>query len=472
MRALGLSMLLALAACGERLTAAEYAGDDFVTSFSDPGEDEIYRELQTLPFKHIEWEHRFKDKEIARMTLAGSQLFIETPDNRVIAVDRFGGNINWEHKILTDTPLDWPPVVAHGVPEEKRKLEADLQLVNRQIDDVMKEKGAGPETQKIQKKRNEVRERLRVAAFGDNCYFISRQVIYCVDRLSGTLRWSHRLGFIPGAQPFAIRNYVFVPGVDLARVWALDVDEKGKEVTYYRAGIESRENHIMNRPLFDEPSLFFVCHDGNVYCYRVQDGTLSWTFPTLRELKADPAIHVHREITREVTKEGKEKVREQRTRILFVGGMDNAFYAIDADAGSLLWKYECGAPFKTPAHATDKTVFAKTEDGALHALDVLPLHRDPKTNAPQGYKRNGNLRWKLPLGERLLVKGKENILVLGPKVDGQDVIWKIEEMTGEVLQRIPIEYFKHIMTNTADGFLYVANPAGYLYCLRESKREF
>jgi outer membrane protein assembly factor BamB len=468
MRALGLSLLLTLAACGERLTAAEYAGDERDVDTSDPGQDEIGRELMSLPFKHVEWEYRFSEYAISRMTLAGSQLFIETPDNVIIAMDRFTGATNWIHKVLTETPLDWPPVVAHGVPEEKRKLEADLRAVNRQMDDVMKEKGAGPETQKIQKKRNEIRERLRVAAFGDNCYFISRQVIYCVDRLSGSLRWSHRLDFIPGAQPFAIRNYVFVPGVDLARVWALDVEEKGKEVTYYRAGIDSRENQIMNRPLFDEPSLFFVSHDGNVYCYRVQDGSLSWTFPTGRELKADPTIHVHREVTRETTKEGKEKVREQKTRLLLVGGMDNAFYAVDGDAGSLVWKYECGAPIKSQAFATDRSVFVKTEDGALHALEIMPMHRDPKTNAPQGVRRSGNLRWKLPLGERFLVKGKDHVYVMGPK----NVIFKVEELSGDVLGRYPIEYFQHIMTNPADGMLYVANGAGYVYCLMESKREF
>ncbi len=468
MRALGMSLLLALAACGERLTAREYAGDEAASEYGDPGEDAINSELMGMPFKHVEWEYRFSDREIARMTLEGSQLFIETPDNYVIAMDRFNGKVDWIHKVLTDTPLDWAPVVAHGVPEEKRKLEAELLQVNRQIDDVMKEKGVGPETQKVQQKRNEIRERLRVAAFGDNCYFISRQVIYCLDRLSGTLRWSRRLGFIPGARPFAVRNYVFIPGVDLARVWALDVDGKGAEVTYYRAGIESRENHIMNRPVFDEPSLFFVCHDGQVYCYRVQDGSLSWTFPTLRELKADPVVHVHRELTEETTKEGKKRIREQKIRFLFVGGMDGAFYAIDADAGSLVWKYECGAPIRTPAHATESTVFVKTEEGALHAFEIMPMHRDPKTNAPLGPKRNGNLRWKLPLGERYLVKGKDCVLVMGPKNE----IYKVDEISGQVLGRHPVEHFRHIMTNTSDSFLYAANPAGYVFCLRESKREF
>lgn len=464
MRALGLSLLLALAACGERLTAAEFPGDGFNDEFGDPGEEAIHRELLSLPFKGVEWEYRLSDKEIARMSLAGSELFLETPDGRVVSMDRFGGKVNWVHRVLTNTLLDWPPVVAHGVPEELRRLEAELRAINRQVDDVMKEKGPGPETQKVQKKRNEVRERIRVAAFGDNCYFISRQILYCLDRLSGVLRWSRRLDFVPGAQPFAVRNYVFVPGVDLARVWALDVEQKGREVTFYRAGIESRENQIMNRPVFDEPSLFFVSHDGKVYCYRVQDGSLSWVFPTRREIKADPVIHVHREITREVTKEGKEKIREQKTRFLFVGGMDGAFYAIDADSGSLVWKYECGAPIKTPAVCTDKTVFVKTEGGALYALEIMPSH----TGEVKGPRRSGILRWKLPLGERFLVKGRHYVYVLGPNRE----ILKVDELSGQVLGRYPLTCFQFVMTNPHDGFLYVANGAGYVFCLKESKEQF
>ena len=178
------------------------------------------------------------------------------------------------------------------MPEEIRDLEAQLRLVNRQIDDTLKEKGVGKETQNLQKKRNEYRERLRVAAFGDNVYFISRQVIYCLDRLNGGLRWTHRLGFVPSARPFAIRNFVFVPGADSARVWVLDVEKKGTEVTSYRASIMNRENQIMNSPVFSDPSLYFICHDGAVYCFKVKTGTLTWTYQTERALRADPTVYV------------------------------------------------------------------------------------------------------------------------------------------------------------------------------------
>jgi len=150
---------------------------------------------------------------------------------------------------------------------------------------MLKEKGVGKETQALQKKRNEIRERLRVAAFGDNVYFISRQIIYCLDRLNGGLRWTHRLGFVPSARPFAIRNFVFVPSVDTARVWVLDVEKKGQEIASYRASIMTKENQIMNQPIYSDPSLYFSCHDGNVYCFKVTgEGGGEWTV----DCTADP----------------------------------------------------------------------------------------------------------------------------------------------------------------------------------------
>jgi outer membrane protein assembly factor BamB len=501
MRRLALLLALStLAACGQRSSPAQYADDGgFASDFSDPGENAVAAAVRALPFKEEVWRFKFNDKRIARMTLSGDQLFVETPDHRVLAMDRFNGRIQWIFKIDTETPLDWAPVVAEGVPEEIRQLEDSLRLVNRQIDDKLKEKGPGEETQKLQKKRNEFRERLRVAAFGDNVYFISRQTLYCLDRVSGGLRWTNRLPFVPGAQPYAIRSFVFVPAADLARVWALDVEKKGVEVTSYKAGITNRINQIMNRPIFSAPSLYFVCHDGNIYSFNVDSGTLNWTYPTERELMADPVLYRYGHEgpveakpgaapaapLGEAPKEGemaappamgapaggddkaKGKKAVATTTFLFAGGMDNTFYAVDANSGGIVWKYECGAPIKTMAHAKDATVYVKTDGGALHAFEVYPLHKDAKGNV-LGPKRNGQLRWKVPLAERFLIKGKERVYIIGPNEE----IWAVNEKSGEVVGRYKIDLLSHIPSNTSDEYMYVANSAGYVYCLRESRKDY
>jgi len=519
MRAVALMMLLgSLAACGERLSPEQQYSDGSLQQTWDPGENPVVAEVRTLPWKHVEWEYKFNNRPISRLTLGGDHLFIETPDNSVVAMNRFTGQTSWIFRIETNTPLDWPPVVAQGVPEEIRDLEVSLRNVNHQIDDTLKEKGVGKETQALQKKRNEYRERLRVAAFGDNVYFISHQIIYCLDRLNGGLRWTHRLNFVPSARPFAIRNFVFVPGADSARVWVLNVENKGQEMTSFRASITTKENQIMNSPVYSDPSLYFVCHDGNVYCYKVTDGTLTWTYPTERSLRADPTVYIYKSEdapsqegpkppgapAMEAPKpadgmapppamekkdapamgapamgapamgapakddKGGKKKAQVTTRILFVGSTDNAFYALDADGGNIIWKYECGSVIKAPAVAKDNTVYVATDEGALHAFEVMPMHRDPKTNASLGNKRNGNLRWKLPLGERFIFKGKERVYVMGPKKE----IWAVDEMSGATLGRYPTHLLQYVLTNTADEYIYVANNSGHVFCLKESRQNY
>ncbi len=449
--------------CGERISPAYYGDEGFVEDFYDPGYDALRDEIATYPWKEIEWDHKFNNREIARLTLGGDHLYVETPDHQIISINRFSGRTAWIYKVDTDTPLDFPPVEAHGAPEEIRELEAKRAEISKQIDDVIKEKGLGPETDALRKKRQEVNEQLRVAAYGDNVYFLSRQVIYCLDRLSGNLRWTRRLIFAPSAQPFAIRSHVFISGGDLSRVWKLDVAKKGKEIYFYKPDLNQPQNYVMNRPVVDIPSLYFVSHDGGIYSF-TSTGKRNWRFPTLCEIKADPILHLHAK----VTKASDGTPRTQYTKLLFVGSQDFAFYALDADAGALLWKYETGgAGMTTAAVAKDDTVYVKTNGGALLALEVWPQHKDPKTGAETGMKRDGRLRWKLPLGERFLVKGADRVYILA----SNRVIESRNEFTGAVLGRFRTNLLQHLITNNKDGYMYVANSAGYIFCLKESKSD-
>jgi len=452
-------LLLATPGCGGRGGAELYGS---VHDYSDPGLKLLRDELRTLPFRHVEWEYKFTEKEISRITLGMENLYLETPDHRVIAVDRFSGVTRWIYQVDTDTPLDWPPIEAYQVPDEIRREETDLRAANRKIDDIIKEKGPGKESQEAQKKRDQIRERLAQARNGDNVYFISRGVLYCLVRTTGNLLWTRRLTieFAPSAQPFAIRSHIFVPGADLSRVWALDVEKRGRAITFYRTSIGTHDKNITNRPLYEDPALFFVSHDGAVYSYNLQGGQ-NWAYQTEDELRTDPVIFKYVEMA----PDPKGVMRPKETKILFVGGFDHAFYAIEAAGGGLMWKYETAGPIKTPAVAKGSTVYFKTEGGALFALEINPQHIDPKTGKSIGPKRNGNLRWKLPLGERFLTRGKDHVYVLGPNQE----VYRLNENTGEVIGRYPLRLLQHVVTNPLDDILYVAHPSGYVWALREAK---
>ncbi len=446
--AFGILLLAGAPGCGGASTP-EYFGS--LQDFNDPGLKSLRDEIQSLPFRHIEWEYKFSAKEIARVTFGRENLYFETPDFRVIAVDRFNGVTKWIYEVDTHTPLDWAPIEAYGVPDEIRRLETELRANNRKIEDIIKEKGPGEDSKAAQKKRDQTRELLRQAQTGDNVYFVSRGIMYCLVRTTGGLLWTRQLSkeFSPSGQPFAIRSHIFIPGADRSRVWALDVEKRGISVNFYRTSIGTHDNDVTNRPVYEDPSLYFVSHDGNVYSYNLS-GQENWHYSTEDEIKADPLIFKYN-----VMVQGRA-VRS--TKYLFVGGMDHAFYAIDAAGGNLIWKYETAGQIKTPAVARGETVYVKTELGALFALEVEP-------KIAGGPKRGGSLRWKLPLGERFLVKGKDYVYVMGADRE----IYQLNEMTGEVIGRRKLNLLQHVVTNVVDDILYVAHPAGYVWALRESK---
>ncbi len=430
---------------------------------SDPGMEAVRAEALSLPFKEEVWSHQFKDWKIARISLGAEYLYLETPDCRVAAVDRRTGVPAWVFQVDSGTPIDWVPSEASGVPEEIRELEGQIRGLNRQIDDVIKAEGPGAKSQALTRDRNNARQKLTVAQQGDNVYFCSRQVMYCLVRTTGTLLWKKRLNFAPSGRPFATRNYIFVPGADLARVWRLDVEKRGEETSYYPATMGSGDRSIVTRPVF-HTSLYFVAGDGNAYSYDVDGGRLNWTYPTLDKLAAEPVIHERAE--KYLDSAGKEGTRKKR--YLLIGGLDYALYALDADNGKLEWKYETAGYLKSAAVVKDDTVYVKTEGGSLFALEIDPQHRDPKTGAAMGTRRNGQLRWKLPLGERFLVKGSDSVLVLGPK----DEVYQVREKTGEIVGRTQLNQIHYVLTNTQDGMLYVATGAGHVFALKESGEKY
>jgi outer membrane protein assembly factor BamB len=156
------------------------------------------------------------------------------------------------------------------------------------------------------------------------------------------------------------------------------------------------------------------------------------------------------------------------TPFLFVGSTDNAFYALDADGGNMIWKYECGAVIKSPAIAKDSTVYVPPWTARSTRSRSCRCTATPRRTRRSAPKRNGNLRWKLPLAERFIFKGKERVYVMGPNRE----IWAVDEMTGATLGRYPTNLLQFVLTNTKDEYIYVANASGHVFCLRESRRSY
>jgi outer membrane protein assembly factor BamB len=456
-----LVLLLAASACrsSERVQESYSA----MNRYGSADDEAVSVEVSSLPYKHQRWSHRFADWPIRRLSMGRENLFIETPDNKVACINRFDGITKWVFEIPTRSPLDWTPTEPGEVYMQIRDYTQQLAAATRVVEDLLKTEGMGPKAQEAQRDRNRIYQLLNASMRGDNVYLVSRQMLYCVARQTGKLLWQRQLPFAPSAKAFATRESIYMPAGDRPQVWRLDVERRGEAIQSFPADVGGGDRTIMNVPIFDSDvnHLYFACADGRCYAYNVNTGQKEWTYPAHAKLAADPLLHTVREKYKDSS--GRETFRTRRH--LFIGGLDYALYCLDPDTGTLNWKYETGGFLRSPVVVKDQTVYVKSDDGALFALELEPVHKNPKTQAVEGTKRGGQLRWKLPAGERFVVKGGgDRVLVLGPNSE----LYLFAEMSGEIVGRFPVKEISHVLTNPYDSILYVATDAGAVYALEES----
>jgi outer membrane protein assembly factor BamB len=391
-----------------------------------------------IPFRTV-WEWTGQG-EIAGLTLEEGILVVSGSSSlQVTGVDRTSGRVEWKFALPGAPAPSWPPAAAQGVPEEVRQLEADLRQINARIDERLKSVGPGPETAALQKKRSAIREQLRVASSGDNLYLVSGQLLYCLDRLTGVLKWTRHLGFVPTARPVAIRNFVFLSDAAAGRVRVLDVEKQGKEVTSY-------EGPVAGGVAYADPLVTFAGSDGFLRAFRVTDGKLVWKVPVVGAMRADPVI----EVVRHVAQDGSGRASISRMVFAAAGSTLNA---VDLDSARFAWQFDCGAPITSGPVRKDDLLYVGTE-AALSALEILP-----QAGAA------GRLRWKLTGGERFVLKSGDLVVVQDAK--GQWVT--VREPTGEVVGRFSAGDYAHVATNPVDALLYAAKRGGRVVCLAEGR---
>ncbi|HZN61230.1 MAG TPA: PQQ-binding-like beta-propeller repeat protein [Planctomycetota bacterium] len=458
-------LLLLIAAAGCRSSSQQQESYAKLNAYGSSDQEAVVSEVANLPFRKRLWDHRFAEWPIKRLSIGRENLFIETPDHKVACVNRFDGLSKWVFEIPTRTPLDSTPTEPGEVYEQIRSYSEQLAAQTRVVEDLIKAEGLGPKAQEAQKEKNKLYQLLNAAMRGDNVYLMSRQVLYCIARQTGKLLWQRPLPFAPSAKSWATRESVYIPAGDRPQVWRLDVEKRGESIQSFPANVGTGDRTIMNTPIVDGNHLYFVCADGNCYAYNVNTGDQEWTYQAHGKLAADPLLHSVKEKYKDST--GRDTVRTKN--YLFCGGLDYALYCLDPGTGVPNWKYETGGFLRTPIYVKDTTVYVKSDEGALFALELDPQHRNAKTSAAEGPVRGGKLRWKIPLGERFLVKGGgDRVLVLGPNSE----VYQVVETSGEIVGRFPLVEITHVLTNPWDSTLYVATDAGAVFALAESGSQY
>lgn len=144
--------------------------------------------------------------------------------------------------------------------------------------------------------------------------------------------------------------------------------------------------------------------------------------------------------------------------VIYVGTQGKIFYAVDAAAGKILWKYKNAAPIAATAAVGGGHVFFADLDGSvvcLNAMDGTEVWRHSFDREMLGQP--------LLFGANLyLIKGEQDVLALAQK-DGR-VVWEksanafIKDITMRGHAAIRMDGGR-LYAGLADGQLYAFNPA-------------
>ncbi|MBK7172169.1 MAG: PQQ-like beta-propeller repeat protein [Bacteroidales bacterium] len=172
------------------------------------------------------------------------------------------------------------------------------------------------------------------------------------------------------ASPFIHDDVIYIGGTD-SIFRAINL-HNGHEIWQYACGGQIRSTACLNGG-----NIIFCNGTGELICLKT-DGSLQWKFNGGYETPYDFADY-HQ--SSPVLSDG----------IIYWGSGSGIFYALKADSGELVWKFETGSHVHTTAAIDQESVYFGSFNGYVYALNLM----------------DGSLRWKFKtVGHQYFPKGE------------------------------------------------------------------
>ncbi|HEX4484663.1 MAG TPA: PQQ-binding-like beta-propeller repeat protein, partial [Terriglobales bacterium] len=212
------------------------------------------------------------------------------------------------------------------------------------------------------------------AIVSGTAYFGSTDgIFYAVDIATGGLKWKFATHVRITSSPAVNGGTVYFESYD-GNFYALNAADgklKWKFATAGERRFAGKHLHgsqpegesmpdpfdvFLSSPAVWDGTVYFGSGDGNVYAIDANGGTLKWKFATGNVVHASPAI---------------------ADGVLFIGSWDSYFYAVDAASGKEKWRFKTGEDTKiynqvgiqSSAAVVDGMVYFGCRDSNFYALD-------------------------------------------------------------------------------------------------------
>jgi len=245
------------------------------------------------------------------------------------------------------------------------------------------------------------------------------KVVYALDVKSGRLLWTMPTKGRVYSSPYGELGHIFI-GSDDHHIYAVH-QMSGRRAWAYGADAE-----IRSQPLVAESLILFACQLGIVYALSLNREP-RWRFRARRGFLASPVIH---------------------NGLVFIGALDNHFYALDLRSGWSAWKYRAGGGIVSTAAIWKNMVFFGSVDGYLYALNT----------------DDGRVVWRYQTENQITGAASvaEGNLYIGG-VDGN--LYCFDALTGDVRWRYQTDGPITGAPQIADGIVYIGSADHYVYAI-------
>jgi eukaryotic-like serine/threonine-protein kinase len=282
--------------------------------------------------------------------------------------------------------------------------------------------------------------------------------LYALRRNSGKLKWKFKTGGPIHSTAVVHNGSVFFGSFDGA-YYALDT-ERGREKWRFRTGGENwmgGKGYLGMKPdtihhddpwefylsspviggTSSVPVLYFGSSDHNVYAVNANTGALIWKYQTGGIVHSSPAVH---------------------DDVLYIGSWDTYLYAIDARTGNLLWRFKTGdQPGMSGIQASpvvhEGVVFFGARDAHFYAVNA----------------KDGSLKWKYAADNSWILSNaavQNNTVYFG--TSDSYLVLALDLANGAEKWRAPLKGYVYSSPTLHQNCLFVGDFTGVVYSIRLS----
>lgn len=198
--------------------------------------------------------------------------------------------------------------------------------------------------------------------------------LYALDAATGKGKWKFSTGGIVRSSPAVVAGTVYFGSYD-GLFYALDAAtgavkwkfETGGERKFTAVGLHGLKprkqampdfwDFYLSSPAVDKGIVYFGSSDGNLYALDAQTGSLKWKFATQGVVHSSPAL---------------------ADSVVYFGSWDSYLYALDAATGQEKWRFKTGEDkvnynqvgIQSSPAVSDGVVYVGCRDSHLYAVDA------------------------------------------------------------------------------------------------------